>query len=219
MQLCVLARHGESAYNTQARLNGDPTVDVALTPDGRDEAHALGVYLAQAPLDLCIHTRFPRTKQTARLALAVGARRLPLVCEAALDDIDVGSWEGRPVADYHAWKQTHPRDEAPDGGESIRDAALRYARGLRSVSERPEPRVLVVCHELPLRYAVNAALGSPDIAGPEHAIAHATPYLFSVDALRDAAARIHAQALGAWGHMRPDAGAPVGERRGRRGVL
>ena len=38
--------------------------------------------------------------------------------------------------------------------------------------------MLVVCHEIPVRYALNAAAGSDDLDGPEHAIPNATPYLF-----------------------------------------
>ena len=54
------------------------------------------------------------------------------------------------------------------GGESLDDAARRYARADRGLLERPEQAVLVVCHEIPIRYALNAAAGSDDLDGPEH---------------------------------------------------
>ena len=54
--------------------------------------------------------------------------------------------------------------------------------------------MLVVCHEIPVRYALNAAAGSDDLDGPEHAIPNATPYLFDEDALARAAVRIRALA-------------------------
>ena len=50
--------------------------------------------------------------------------------------------------------------------------------------------MLVVCHEIPIRYALNAAAGSRDLDGPAHAIPNATPYLFDEPALRRAAAHI-----------------------------
>jgi broad specificity phosphatase PhoE len=56
--------------------------------------------------------------------------------------------------------------------------------------ERPEEVVLVVTHEIPIRYALNAADGSSDLDGPEHAIPNATPYLFDSSALARAAERI-----------------------------
>lgn len=203
MQLCVLARHAESAYNVQGRLNGDPAVEVDLTARGREQAHELGVYLAQAPIDLCLHTRFPRTLETARLALDVRRGPVALECEPGLDDIDVGDLEGCPAADYQAWKASHGRADRLPGGESMRDATLRYAEALRSLAERPEAVLLVVCHELPLRFAVNAAAGRDDVAGPVHEIAHAVPYLFEAAALRLAADRLRAHAEGRWGEARP----------------
>ena len=50
--------------------------------------------------------------------------------------------------------------------------------------------MLVVCHEIPIRYALNAAAGSDDLDGPEHSLPNATPYLFDDDALGRAAQRI-----------------------------
>ena len=47
-----------------------------------------------------------------------------------------------------------------------------------------------MCHEIPVRYALNAAAGSDDLDGPEHQIPNATPYLFDESALERAAARI-----------------------------
>jgi hypothetical protein len=45
-------------------------------------------------------------------------------------------------------------------------------------------------HEIPLRYALNAAAGSDELDGPAHQIRNATPYLFDEPALRRAAERI-----------------------------
>jgi hypothetical protein len=55
---------------------------------------------------------------------------------------------------------------------------------------RPEHAMIVVCHEIPVRYALNAAAGSDDLDGPQHLIPNATPYLFDETALERAATRI-----------------------------
>jgi hypothetical protein len=47
-----------------------------------------------------------------------------------------------------------------------------------------------VCHELPIRFALNAASGSASLDQPEHQIANATPYLFEQPTLELAAAGI-----------------------------
>ena len=50
--------------------------------------------------------------------------------------------------------------------------------------------MLVVCHEIPIRYAINAAAGSDSLDGPVHNIGNAAPFIFEADALSRAAAQI-----------------------------
>ena len=188
MELYVISRHGESTLNFENRINGDPSVPVHLTDKGRDEARLLGQQLAHIPLELCIHTRFSRTRETAQIALA--GRDVPFVEDAKLDDIDIGKLEGKTVVDYRAWKRGHTRSEAFPGGESLDDAARRYADAYEHLLERPETSILVVTHEIPLRYAINAADGSNDLDGPTHQLANATPYLFDESMLRRALTQI-----------------------------
>jgi broad specificity phosphatase PhoE len=182
--LYVIARHGESTLNFEQRINGDPSVPVGLTEKGRDEARLLGQQVAHVPFDLCVHTRFARTLETARIAL--DDRDVPFEEEPLLDDIDIGELEGQTLDDYRAWKRAHTRGDAFPGGESLDDAARRYARAYKKLLERPERSILVVTHEIPLRYAINAADGSDELDGPARQLANATPYLFDEDALRRA---------------------------------
>ena len=184
MRLFVLVRHGQSTLNLTRRVNGDPAVSVPLTEQGRAEAAALGVQVAGVALDLCLHTRFGRTLETAEVALA--GRAVPLELEPLLDDIDVGELEGQSIDDYRAWKRVHTRADAFPGGESLDDSARRYARAFERLLERPERRVLVVCHEIPVRYALNAAAGSDDLDGPAHALGNCIPHLFDEGGLRRA---------------------------------
>jgi len=181
VQLYVISRHGESTLNFENRVNGDPAVEVVLTEKGRAEATLLGQQIAHVPLDVCLHTRFGRTQETAATALA--GREVPFEVEPLLDDIDVGELEGKTLEDYRAWKHAHTRQDAFPGGESLDDAARRYAKAYRKLLERPERGILVVTHEIPLRYAINAADGSDDLDGPAHQLANATPYLFDQAAL------------------------------------
>jgi len=188
VRLFVLTRHGESTLNVSRRVNGDPAVEVRLSERGIAQARALGEQVAALPLDACVHTRFGRTLETAEVAL--DGREVPLLEEALLDDIDVGELEGRTIDDYREWKHAHTRHDAFPGGESLDDAARRYAAGLERLLALPHRRVLVVCHEIPVRYAINAAAGSDDLDGPAHDIVNATPYLFDEAALERAVAGI-----------------------------
>jgi broad specificity phosphatase PhoE len=186
--LYVIARHGESSLNVENRVNGDPSVPVRLTDKGRDEARLLGQQIAHIPLDLCVHTRFLRTRETAELALE--GRNVPFEELPGLDDIDIGELEGQTIDEYHLWKRAHTRRDAFPGGESLDEAARRYADAFEQLLNRSEPTILVVTHEIPLRYAINGADGSDDLDGPTHNLANATPYLFDEAALRHAIGRI-----------------------------
>jgi broad specificity phosphatase PhoE len=184
VRLFVISRHGESTLNLEQRVNGDPAMPVKLTEKGQAEATLLGQQIAHVPLELCLHTRFSRTVETAEIALA--GRDVPFIEEPLLDDIKIGELEGKTLDDYRDWKREHTRADAFPGGESLDDAARRYAEAYRRVLERPESSILVVTHEIPLRYAINAADGSDDLDGPTHQLANATPYLFDEAALERA---------------------------------
>ena len=107
-----------------------------------------------------------------------------------LDDIDVGELEGKTIDEYRAWKMKHSRADPFPGGESLDEAALRYAEAYDRLLARPERRILVVCHEIPVRYAVNGAAGSDELDGPAHEIGNCVPHLFDDAGLRRAFERI-----------------------------
>jgi probable phosphoglycerate mutase len=188
MRLFVFARHAQSTLNLEQRVTGDPTLDVPLTEQGRKEARLLGIQLANLPLDVCFHTRFPRTRLTAEIVMA--GRDVRVETEPLFDDVAIGELEGSAVADYRAWKARHARHEAFPGGESLDAAADRYALAYRRLLETKHSSVLVVCHEIPIRYALNGAAGSDSLDGPIHEIPNAVPFCFDEDALERAAAGI-----------------------------
>ena len=201
MRLYILARHGESMLNQQGRVNGDPAVPAPLTERGREKAVQLGLELRGLPLDACVHTRFGRTLETARIALE--GRELPFIEDELLDDVRVGELEGWTVDEYRDWKRDHTRADRFPGGESLDEAALRYAAAYRRLLARPYDSVLVVSHEIPIRYALNAVGGSGDLDAPVHSIPNASPYLFDAEALAEAADEIERLATGAAGIRSP----------------
>ena len=191
MRLLLLARHGQSLFNVDGVVNGDPAHDRGLSPLGIEEATSLGAQLAPLTIDLCVTSRFPRAQETARLALGDRAAQIPHEVDVDLDDIRIGSLEGRTLADYRAWKRGRSRDEPfPDGGESLNDAARRYADAFERLGGREQAVVLCLCHEIPVRYAVNAAGGSDELDRPLHDVANATPYLFDPAGVERAVRRL-----------------------------
>ena len=187
--IVFLARHGESVLNVEGRVNGDPDVPSPLSERGRDEARLLGAEIANVEIDLCVHSRFERARETARIAL--DGREVPFAVEPLLDDIKIGELEGQSLADYRVVKRQIGRKQPFPGGESLDDAAERYAAAFERLAGAGAERVLVVCHEIPVRYALNSAAGAEALDGPPfHDIRNAVPYLFDGDTLGRAAARI-----------------------------
>jgi broad specificity phosphatase PhoE len=187
--IVFLARHGESVLNVEGRVNGDPDVPGPLSDRGRDEAQLLGAEIANVEIDLCIHTRFERARETARIAL--DGRDVPFAVEPLLDDIRIGELEGQTLDDYRVVKRELGRKRPFPGGESLDDAAGRYAVAFERLTGAGAVHVLVVCHEIPVRYALNGAAGADALDGPPfHDIRNAVPYVFDGDVLARAAARI-----------------------------
>jgi broad specificity phosphatase PhoE len=160
VETAILVRHGESEFSARGAVSGDPRVECPLTERGREQARRLGRLLAGDAIDVCITSEFPRTTETADLALE---SRNPLrVVVPELNDPKAGAFEGGEFAEYLAWARaagTSSADRAPGGGESRRDLVARYAVGYRRVLRRPEPTVLVVGHSLHTAYVLEALDG------------------------------------------------------------
>jgi broad specificity phosphatase PhoE len=191
MRLLLLARHGQSLFNVDHVVNGDPGLDRGLSPLGIEEARKLHGQIAGVSIDLCVVSEFPRAQQTARLALA-GRDDVPWEIDPDLNDIRIGELEGQTLDDYRRWKDTHGHADPFPGGESLDAAAHRYGAAYERLRRRGEETILCVCHEIPVRYAINAAAGTDDLDWPIHAIANATPYVFDAAGLERAATRLAA---------------------------
>jgi broad specificity phosphatase PhoE len=177
----VVARHAESEASVQQLLNGDASVQVALTELGRQQARALGE--AVGPVDLAAHTEFGRTRETVELAWPDA----PTLVVPELNEIRFGRFEGTFWHDgYDMWVlSSSPEDESPGGGESRAGAVRRYVSGYRLLLERPEKRVVLVAHGAAVRYVLLALEGFPPRARLEQ-VEPAQPFAFTRDDLESA---------------------------------
>ena len=62
MRLFLVARHGQSLFNVDRVVNGDPALDRGLSEQGIEEAERLAGELAALPLDLIAVSPFPRRR-------------------------------------------------------------------------------------------------------------------------------------------------------------
>jgi len=188
MRVFLVVRHGQSLFNVDKVVNGEPALDRGLSQQGIEEAERLAGQLGALQLDLVAVSPFPRALQTANIAL--DGREVPHLVDDDLGDIRIGELEGHSLDDYRAAPAHSNRKERFPGGESLDEAALRYADAFERLLARDEAATLVVCHEIPVRYLVNAAGGSDELNGPLQYIANAAPYLFDETSLQRAVERI-----------------------------
>jgi broad specificity phosphatase PhoE len=173
VETLLLVRHGFAGSNrddiASCAIPGE-----GLTPEGVEQARALGASLVETEIALAATTELSRAHETLRLALE--GREVPTVVVPELNEIHFGSFDGGPLETYRAWAAAHsPSVRAPGGGESRAEAAARFARGLRVLLEREEDTILLVGHALALRYVVDAAEGL--VPAPRMArVPHAEPF-------------------------------------------
>ena len=170
----VIVRHGRTTYNEQRRVNGDPSVDVQLSAAGMAQVAHLRARVAQLPVDLGVRTRFPRTAVTLDILLA--GRPVPRVVCPELDDVRLGVMEGADVEAYRAFRRAGGHDARPEGGESRMDALARYVRGFRRLLSVRASIPLVVTHDIPIRFVLNALEGADPLDGPVTAIENGVLY-------------------------------------------
>jgi broad specificity phosphatase PhoE len=137
---------------------------VRLDAAGIAQVWALRPAIARLPIDLGVHTRFPRTRRTLDLLLV--GRDVPRAVCPELDDVRLGEFEGAHVEAYRAWRRANGPADRPEGGESRLDALARYARGVERLLAVSARMPLVVTHDIPIRFIRNALGGSNPLDGP-----------------------------------------------------
>lgn len=178
----MLVRHGESMGNlaaAQAHRDGAEVIevdrrdaDVELSPLGREQAIALGSWLADLPADekptAVWSSTYRRAVDTAAIALAQAGIDLPVRLDERLRDRELGILDRLTNAGVLA---RYPEEAArrawlgkfyhrPPGGESWADMALRVRSVLAEIDRCEDGgRVLIAGHDaliLVVRYVCEA---------------------------------------------------------------
>ena len=147
----LLARHGQSTWNSLRRFQG--TADVPLSDLGRAQAEALGAAVRRYRVTRAYVSPLRRAIETAEIALA--GTGIPLVSLADLRELSLGRWEGCTVAEiraqegdpYRAWLRA-PVDCPPPDGEHLDDVCARMLTAVETIATA-HPNgddVLVVAH-------------------------------------------------------------------------
>ena len=137
----VLVRHGATEWSLSGRHTG--VTDLPLSPEGEEQARALGRRLAGRPFAAVLSSPRLRALDTCRLA-----GQSAQVC--VVDDLaewDYGDFEGLTSAEIHreapGWTLW---DDGAPGGETPLDVADRADRVIALVRGREDGDVAVFSH-------------------------------------------------------------------------
>ncbi len=159
-----LVRHGEVDGAGEA-LHGH--VDVPLTVRGTAQMEGAAAFLAREPLCAVYASDLQRARVGAEVVARVHG--LDPVVDPALRELDMGAWDGRPMADLwaehrrelEAWWTDLEGFRLP-GGESLADLRARVQPALDRALARHRGRTLcVVAHGGVNRVVLFAAMGLP----------------------------------------------------------
>lgn len=158
-----LIRHGATVLSAEDRFAG--AVDVDLSDEGRRQAQALAVRLADDHIGAVYCSPMRRTMDTA--SLVARPHRLTPLARDGLREISHGRWESLRRGDveaqfpdeYAAWEED-PFTFAPLGGESGLSVMARALPVIREiVAQHRDENVAVVSHKATIRLLLSSLLG------------------------------------------------------------
>ncbi len=158
-----IARHGETVWNSEGRIQGH--TDVALSERGLEQARSLARRLRDVSFDAAYASDLKRAFETA--ATVLEGRDVPLNPTPRLREYHKGAFEGLTEPELRArYPSEYPGyiakdlDYAPEGGETTREVSTRMTEVISGIKERHlDENVLVVGHGGSLRAAMMALLG------------------------------------------------------------
>ena len=159
----LLIRHAVNDYVRTNRLAGR-TAGIHLNEEGRAQATALGLRLAQEPLDQLYASPLERTMETAA-AILEHHPHLHIRHHDGLGEVRYGDWEGanlRDLARRKAWRvvQEYPSRAHFPNGESMRGVQMRIVDALEELTQQwPGALVALVFHADLIKMALAHYLG------------------------------------------------------------
>ena len=133
-QCLIVARHGETAWNAEGRLQGQK--DIPLNSRGRGQALAAARFLRSVPLVQIHSSTLRRCQETARPFAKTNIGRPDVLSSDLLREVALGVLEGelkdrQSTAELSRHYEKFSRDEIHyrvPGGENLHDVAARVQR-------------------------------------------------------------------------------------------
>jgi broad specificity phosphatase PhoE len=154
-----IARHGETEWNVQHKLQG--WTDIPLDETGRTQAAALAESLKGVHIDAIYSSTLSRSRDTAR---TVAGTALTVKSLDGLRERNYGHFQGGSDADPQYVKRMSVWDDRLDDGESLNQLLARTRDSLVQIRrEHPAGNVLIVAHRITNQMLLRALLDlTPD---------------------------------------------------------
>ena len=151
MTTLLLARHGETDWNRELRIQGSS--DIELNELGRRQAQSLAQELTDVDLDAIYASDLSRARATAEAVAATHG--LEVTLDSRLRERSFGSWEGLTRDDLNAMPPGSHHDGETD--EEVRERMLAAVQEIAAA--HPGEEVLIVSHGGALNTLWHHALG------------------------------------------------------------
>jgi broad specificity phosphatase PhoE len=149
-----IARHGETDWNVQHKLQG--MTDIPLNENGRRQAAALAESLTGVHLDAIYSSTLSRSRDTAR---TVAGTSMTVKSLDGLRERNYGHFQGGSDADPEYVKRMNAWDDRLDDGESLNQLLARARDSLAQIRrEHPAGNVLIVAHRITNQMILRALL-------------------------------------------------------------
>src|SRR3989344_4723539 len=162
-----LARHGETNYNLEGRIQGHIDQESELTQRGIEQSEALGIMLRDLgmPFDWIYSSNLRRARQTTQI-ISRHLGNITIEYTPDLRERGMGSLEGRRISDLGVgWEEdrrVYPLDQGeeflPNDSEPFKSIDERARRMVQEFLNPKDSRILVVSHGWFNRYMINLLL-------------------------------------------------------------
>lgn len=167
-------RHGQARHNVDGIWDCYGQPDNHVTPEGRVKVRAAAAELKREQIDLIVVSPLVRTQETARIvAEELGLPASAIMTDERLREVDAGTWDGRPIAEWHKEFATTTEyfTKRVGGVETFTDIRKRTGELLFDVERRYTGKnILFVTHEGPgwLMHTVAKRMSVSDAAKDYH---------------------------------------------------
>jgi probable phosphoglycerate mutase len=147
----IAVRHGETAWNVDARIQGQR--DIGLNETGRWQARRVSEALAGESISAVYSSDLGRAHQTAESIAQVAG--MPVIAHKGLRERGFGLFEGRTFDEIHStwpdhahnWRKRIPDWSPPEGGESLLALRERVTSTVQALASRHcGEQIVMVAH-------------------------------------------------------------------------